>query len=343
MRYNLIMPKKVLLALLIFIAIVGGAFYITRMKLGATTVANELVLTEQQETKLYQDTDGDNLKDWEEQLWGTNLNEADSDADGTSDYEEIRQGRDPLAKNTSKDPAKPSDLMASSTVASKVNKTLESDLSETAKFSRELFAKYASAFRDESSKTPNGATAIVTEQLDIENYNKLLEEKVANSTGDDSIIYAETDFKTTTDNEKNLHQYGNELATIISGAQKKYPEQETQLFDGLAAGLEVELEDFDKAAKRYATIKEGMLTMTVPKGILPLHTRVVNLSGVFESAVPYMKYAVTDPIKSMSWISLYPNTLQFLVKSLSEMSAHFRKNGIVFKKSEPGYVFTGGI
>ncbi len=41
------------------------------------------------------DTDGDGLLDWQELLYGTNIEIRDSDLDGVSDYDEVRLGRDP--------------------------------------------------------------------------------------------------------------------------------------------------------------------------------------------------------------------------------------------------------
>jgi hypothetical protein len=50
------------------------------------------------------DTDGDKLLDSEEQTFGTNINLADSDADGLSDYEEIKiYGINPLLSDTDSD------------------------------------------------------------------------------------------------------------------------------------------------------------------------------------------------------------------------------------------------
>ncbi|MDP2593112.1 MAG: hypothetical protein Q8P52_00465 [bacterium] len=44
------------------------------------------------------DSDSDGLKDWEEELWGTDPFNPDTDGDGTSDGDEIREGRDPRLK-----------------------------------------------------------------------------------------------------------------------------------------------------------------------------------------------------------------------------------------------------
>lgn len=41
------------------------------------------------------DTDGDGLRDWEEELWGTNKSNPDTDEDGVSDGEEVSNETDP--------------------------------------------------------------------------------------------------------------------------------------------------------------------------------------------------------------------------------------------------------
>lgn len=59
------------------------------------------------------DSDQDGLKDWEEQIYGTDAHNPDTDGDGTKDGDEITQGRDPLKRGpddylTKKDIASPS-------------------------------------------------------------------------------------------------------------------------------------------------------------------------------------------------------------------------------------------
>lgn len=41
------------------------------------------------------DADQDGLPDWEEKLWGTDVNSSDTDGDGTSDGEEVKLGQNP--------------------------------------------------------------------------------------------------------------------------------------------------------------------------------------------------------------------------------------------------------
>ena len=87
------------------------------------------------------DSDNDGLKDWEEQIYGTNPHDADTDGDGTKDGEEITQGRDPLKSNTSKDAHLPNDYLTQKTAAAHTSTdTSGSDQNLTQQFS-EIFGR----------------------------------------------------------------------------------------------------------------------------------------------------------------------------------------------------------
>ena len=59
-------------------------------------VANSLPLSGASPTVFDKDTDEDELPDWEEKLYGTDMNNSDTDGDGATDGEEIRLGRNPV-------------------------------------------------------------------------------------------------------------------------------------------------------------------------------------------------------------------------------------------------------
>ncbi len=46
------------------------------------------------------DTDYDGLPDWKERLYGSDINNPDTDGDGTNDGAEVRLGRNPVMPNT---------------------------------------------------------------------------------------------------------------------------------------------------------------------------------------------------------------------------------------------------
>jgi len=73
------------------------------------------------------------LKDWEENLWGTDPNNPDTDGDGTSDGKEVSEGRNPLI-------AGPNDLIKD-TIKNNNNNNYQ-NLNETEKLSRDFFNGY---------------------------------------------------------------------------------------------------------------------------------------------------------------------------------------------------------
>lgn len=84
------MIKKLLLFLVvIIITIMAVLWYV-----GDKQLAQQLGTGNPQQADQV-DTDGDGLKDWEEDLWQTDRNKTDTDADGTSDGAEIEARRDP--------------------------------------------------------------------------------------------------------------------------------------------------------------------------------------------------------------------------------------------------------
>src|SRR3989338_96932 len=101
------MPSRKFILTILALALVGGAvFYVaTRTPKTETVYRTPEESVAKAAAILAKDADNDGLKDWEEELWGTDPKQPDTDGDKTPDGEEIRLGRDPLK------PA-PDDLLA---------------------------------------------------------------------------------------------------------------------------------------------------------------------------------------------------------------------------------------
>ena len=98
------------------LALLGGFFVFSTLR-NSHTADIKPIIVNQNPTQDSQsiDSDGDGLKDWEEQIYGTDPHNSDTDGDGTKDGDEITQGRDPLKPNTSKDPNTPNDFLTQKT------------------------------------------------------------------------------------------------------------------------------------------------------------------------------------------------------------------------------------
>jgi hypothetical protein len=310
--------------LLVFILLIGGVLsYLNKNKI--LSYENTDLIAEKTSEKIYTDSDNDGLKDWEEDLWKTNINKADTDEDGTNDFEEIREGRDPLKNG-------PNDKLDQETIKNKINPSLESDLTETDKFSRELFAKYVNA--RESGDFKSG------------DYASLMLQYAEKASKEDIVIYKETDIKTIQANKESMKEYGNNLAKIIKAKNKEYPLNEMFLLDKVTKEkpeTKEKIEEFKNIAGRYSGIKEEMLKMSAPENVVRIHTQLINVLGIMSVSVENMQYIFNDPVKAMSWVAIYPHTADVLVESLKDLRRYFLENKIIFNTKEDGSLFTSGV
>lgn len=318
--YNYPMSKKVAVALAIFVVIVGGAFFATKIK-NNIKYQNEQVVADTQSEKLYKDSDSDGLKDWEEELWHTDPYNPDTNGDGISDFDEIRSGINPLGTGTA-------DLLSTSTLAAKVNPSIESDLTDTDKFSRELFAKYV-------SEKQNGGLGTTTD------YTSFFLNYLSNNEKGDVPIYKDSDFKTIPETGDSLRAYGNNFGKIISDSAKQFPGNELQILDdAISANDSKKLDALDNPIKRYTAIRDALLSMNVPEGILPIHEKMANLLNLMISGIQNMKLVLSDPVKAMNGVSLYPDALGYFVDAIKNLHDYFINQGVIFDKSEDGYDLT---
>ena len=86
--------KRILSSVLLAIILVGGAWVLSR---GETLKIDNIGEAKKANYAIGDiDTDNDGLKDWEERLWKTSINNPDTDGDGTNDGAEVVLERSPL-------------------------------------------------------------------------------------------------------------------------------------------------------------------------------------------------------------------------------------------------------
>lgn len=317
------MSKKIIFAIVFFVLIIGGAFWSTKIKSNSVSYKNELAVQNEQTEKLFKDLDNDGLKDWEEELWGTDINNKDTDGDKTDDFTEIREGRSPIIKG-------PNDKLQDEELRKKINPTIESDLNETDKFSRELFAKYISAKQSGDVKSVN--------------YGDFLSEYVEKSEKGTVIIYKESDLKSVESNSENIRKYGNQFGKIIKDKAKEFPKSELEILDKALPEEDAEkLKELDIPIQRYNAIKDEMLRMEVPLDLLVTHVKIINLLGLMTLSIEDMKFLLSDPVRAVSGVSMYPVATDFMIKATTELTKYFISKEIIFDKDEDGYDITKGV
>lgn len=134
MQYALVLFKKLFsargLVAVLSVLIVGMTLLVLLVPDEQTEIRDKRRETGTDELKtklatLSLDSDNDGLKDWEEPLYKTDLQNPDTDDDGTNDGDEIKQNRDPLKKGPNDKITEPRKIAATAADSEGPNLTAE--------------------------------------------------------------------------------------------------------------------------------------------------------------------------------------------------------------------------
>ncbi len=268
---------------------------------------------------LSRDQDNDGLKDWEEELWHTDVLVSDTDGDGDSDGEEIQQGRDPLK-------AGPGDTLDQKTIDTKT--VPGGEWSETDKISRELFAKYLTMKQSGEPLTEEQGEQLVGEM--ISKYPKHEQEKA----------YTTKDIRlAATDDIESLHTYGNALGSVISAQSAHAGESELVIFEqALENDDEAYLSTLQARINHYEGLLKGILAIPVPESAVELDLQLVNALQALKESVTGMSLAFSDPVLSLSSATAYPAAIESLITAFQDLAAFLTMKNVTFGREEKGYI-----
>jgi len=314
--------KKIALLLVVALVFISGIVYFLFYFNQKTTYTAPTVSAEITNSILAKDSDNDGLKDWEEQLWKTDPNNPDTDGDGAKDGEEIKLGRDPLRPG-------PNDLLDANTVAQKINSETEQDLTETDKFSRELFIKIIGAKQSANPPTQADFEKFLNTTID----KQLADQKTKNfNEGNFQIDLAETPEK--------IRVYGNAIAALL----KKPPPQKLENEVDVVAKAETtkdqtELKKLDGNIAAYKRIERTLLGLTVPQSVLPQHVAFTNAATSMVWSITGLQYLLTDPLKALPGTVAYADNAQKFFAAIRSFKSYFANANITFKPEDAGYQF----
>lgn len=273
--------------------------------------------------KLHKDTDGDGLKDWEEVIFHTDLQNPDTDGDGAGDGEEIKRSRNPLKPG-------PDDRLATTTLA-----TL-ADNSPGLKFSDNFTSAIAEQFGERviipSLKNENGKATIDQQKisadladqvgaaissLEKESERAAVEGGVFTKSDDDSTAALAIYLKVSEDAIKELLLLEKKPeTTILADALEK------EDFSGLQE-LDLYLTEFDRTIRDLKAIK-------TPPSLAPLHLRYVTLAIKQHEAVKKIRAAETDFIGALAGARIFLRAQDDLVPVVKEFQQIFKARKIAF-------------
>ena len=239
------------------------------------------------------DTDGDGILDWQENLYGLDPTKKET-TPGTPDSVTISKMKDDQGNSVK--------------IADKDKNNIDTEnLSQTDKFSRELFATIAATSK-------NGAV----DQATIDKLGASLAEKIKNPVVRKVFLISE--IKTIDDNSAQaLKNY----LIAFDDIHRKYPDIKYTVLDVLQKFMVDEnnidssvLVKLDPIIEQNSKIITALTKMNVPQSIASLHLDIINsLERLGENASDIRLFD-TDPIVTLGGISQYQKNVAQLELSL---------------------------
>lgn len=268
------------------------------------------------------DSDGDGLKDWEEELWHTDPHNSDTDGDGTSDGTEVKQGRNPLIRG-------PNDKLDAETIATKVNPDAAKDIPDTERLAKELFATYLSSRKE----------GVPLSQAEIDTMVNTVSASVP---VESPTVYTEAGMQTFADeNTEALRAYGNAVGAAF---KKPWPSRENELVvferavkDPNPETARLDLANLIPIANAYAALGKALAIISTPQSALILHLRIANAAAELGGSVRGMSVALDDPVKAIGGVARYFAAAPRLGDALASLRVLLEGKGIAYTETENGY------
>lgn len=277
------------------------------------------------------DTDQDGLLDWEETLWKTNPKNPDTDGDGATDGEEIKLNRDPLKANTALKNATPNDRIDEQIIAEgKRDQEEYNKLTDTEKFSRELFSEYVVAKNENDGRPLDNTTKM-----------EILNKVVDKTNGTTVNKYITADIKNVADmSVVSIKNYGNRLGEILIQYSVEGTGDELVIIQqALDQEDETILKSLSPIIKNYKNMVTGFLTLSVPKDFINIHLQMVNNFYNVIISLESMQNFFTDPVRGVGSIQTYQDAFKNLFTNIEILRIKMLEKKVTFDGSEPGFVF----
>lgn len=241
------------------------------------------------------DVDGDGLSTWEEKVWRTDPQKADTDGDGASDGAEVRAGTSPTIAGAPTNPYEAS-----------------GGVTPTQSVAQNLANVQLTIGLDATDEEWIAASNVVAESVKLPD----LEEK---------IVYADMRVSETT----SLPLYTEVLYEMLreSTAVREY---EMSLFRRTVIQKNFYgTPELKTAAIKYREIEAGLLAMPVPPSVANEHLAVINAIGTLANVIDAMANWGGDPFAGLAYTHTFTATESRVQTSLANL---FEKIASLLKK-----------
>ncbi|HEY4483452.1 MAG TPA: hypothetical protein VI953_04745 [Candidatus Paceibacterota bacterium] len=275
------------------------------------------------------DSDGDGLKDWEEALWNTDPQVADTDEDGTSDGQEVATRRDPAK-------AGPSDKMLPVT-----SPTPGTDGTTKA---------YAYEYDPKLGSTPTEKLALnLTSNYLLSSAGQPLSDAekaslVSNLVADTAKalpspkVFALSSLKVRPTTDESLLDYFNALATILQNASPGSIDEAVIMQSVMTSNNLNDMVALKKIGVKFSQAATKMIALSVPERLAAYHLAFAN--DFAQAGWGLETMGGGDPILALIGMNAYRSAYTDLTTKIAPtLFAPITKGEISISRDEPASFF----
>lgn len=300
-------------AALIALLMVAGGYFLPGLRFPETRPVNAALTDDLLASYIAKDTDGDGLPDWQEALYGTDVNKADTDGDGISDGNAVQQGLltpTALASQIPQDPIGEEDIPGDPAAPGSI----------TDEFSKAFFQAYIEA----SGGQPLSADA----------QQALLQKLLAdfNSRVAQSVSSTYTIVSVHTDPNVSVSLYAKSVEDVIRA--NNVAEADANALVEMQALIQEDDTSakgkLERIAAAYRGIANGLLAARVPPAFAQQHLALARAFDTLAKSTAQVARFKEDPLAVLGALAMYSPAAGQMDDGLQGLAAEVLKNG------EPG-------
>lgn len=279
----------------------------------------EIVLSDEQSERvlvLEVDTDGDGLKDWEEELWGLNPTSPDSDGDGVGDAQEVAEQQREAAE-------------VPSTILGIYEESSGEKPSSLALAGQVLISQFF-ASKQVGAPVPDNSIRLAS-NIALNDIN----------TDRTYVSYTQADVTVINKNDQTtLRAYGNDIGRALAHPNGEAPHELFVLVTyAQTADGETFISQMNEVLANYDRVINGFLAMQVPSNSAPIHVALINALVAVRTDLSDITSIVESPVDGLVALGAYEQNSTVMAQLFQRVRDVFDNAGIEFAVGEPGYTF----
>lgn len=292
--------RRVLIALVIAGALIGGAYLLSNLNLLTANTAN--AQSTQALLEAYAQKTGPNgLPLWEDQLIATASSTAWSDVASTSDQQPQYA---------------PAPTAAAGTL--------------TDEFAQQMFMQYMQQLGGSSQPSDQDVETFAANQI-----QQLVQNHTQVNVYNESNVQVNAGTGATA-----LEAYATAASQAIANNTVATQESELDYFsDAVEKGDTSELSEVAAIGKAYSGLAPALMQISVPTEAEAAHLEIANAAARLGEDIGDMSAMETDPLRAYLGLSAYQGDAQSLAQGFSDMATVFANDGVTVSPNDSGYTF----